>query len=313
VEPSRFLLKGPTMQELQDRVRREHGPAARIISAERVTVGGIRGFFARQHFEATVEVGPPHRRSVRALLDVPARLGIAALLADADEAEARSNGQPVDSAVSTESENFAALMDDLTFATARPVPATEPSRAPDVSPAPLTGAGDLVLVIGLTTEALQVARAMVLASKRADLRVGGSIIAGDLDRIDDRRDALGARAHGVKREQTTIVAFGLARRGVDASADLALRTASIASIGADQVWVVVDSGRKAADTAAWVNAVAESVQIDAVAALGAELTSTPETVADLLLPVRWIEPATGTASSGRRAATPERGAADRSR
>ncbi|MBB5640840.1 hypothetical protein [Cryobacterium roopkundense] len=301
------------MQELQDRVRLEHGAHARIISAERVTVGGVRGFFARQHFEATVEVGPVHRRAERALLDVPARLGIAALLDDADAAEARSNGLAGDASISTESDDFAALMDDLTFATARTSSPAEPLGAPPDAPAPLARAGDLVLVIGLTGEALEVARAMVLLTANADLRVGGSLSAPGLDRVDDRRDALAARARGVELDQTTFVAFGLARPGVDASADLALRTASIGSVGADQVWVVVDTGRKVDDTARWVSAIAESVHIDAVAAVGAELTTSPETVSDLRLPVRWIDLGVEARSSGRRAAAPIRGAADRSR
>jgi len=313
VEPSRFLLKGPTMQELQDRVLSEHGPHARIISAERVTVGGVRGFFARQHFEATVEVGAPHRRAARALLDAPARLGIAALLDDADAAEAHSNGLTVDAGVSTESEDFAALMDDLTFATARVAPAPAPRVLLMEAPAALAQAGDLVLVIGLTVEALEVARTMVLAATDADLRVGGSLVAPGLDRVDDRRDALASRARGVELEQTTFVAFGLTKPGVDVAVDLALRTASIASVGADQVWVVVDAGRKAEDTARWVNAIAESVQIDAVAALGAEFTATPQTVSELGLPVLWIDASVAPQASGRRAAAPARGAVDRSR
>ncbi|WP_051972922.1 hypothetical protein [Cryobacterium sp. MLB-32] len=289
MEPNHFLLKGASLQELQDQVRLEHGPDARIVSAERVTVGGVRGFFARQHFEATVEVWPSERRAVRALLDVPARLGIAALLDVADAAEARSNGLTSEPEVSTESEDFAALMDDLTFATARHVPAAASHGFHRQAPAPLTAAGDLVLVIGLTVEALEVARTMVLTATGADLRVGGSLVVAGLDRIDDRRQALAARARGVELDQVTFLAFGLARPGVDVSIDLALRTASIESIGADQVWAVVDAGRKADDTARWVTAVGESVQIDAVAALGAELTATPGTVSDLRLPVRWIE------------------------
>lgn len=313
MEPSRFLLSGSSLQELQDRVRLEHGPQARIISAERVTVGGVRGFFARQYFEATVEVWPTPRRAARAPLDVPARLGIAALLDDADAAEARSNGLPADPGVSTASEDFAALMDDLTFATARTAPAPAPRGLPLEAPVPLARPGDLVLVIALTVEALEVARAMVHSATAAALRVGGSLVAPGLDRVDDRREAQAARARGVELEQGTFVAFGLGRPGVDVSVDLALSIASIRSIGADQVWVVVDAARKADDTARWVGAVAESVEIDAVAALGAELTATPETVSELRLPVRWIDLAVTAPSSGRRAAAPLRGAADRSR
>ncbi len=38
------------------RVREEMGPDATIVRAERVRTGGIAGFFAREHYELTVEV-----------------------------------------------------------------------------------------------------------------------------------------------------------------------------------------------------------------------------------------------------------------
>ena len=46
------------------RVRREHGPTARIVKAERVRSGGIGGFFAREYFEVT-PVRVPQPRSQR--------------------------------------------------------------------------------------------------------------------------------------------------------------------------------------------------------------------------------------------------------
>ena len=44
------------MPELRERVRAEHGHDARIVHAEQITVGGIRGYFAKRHVEVTVEV-----------------------------------------------------------------------------------------------------------------------------------------------------------------------------------------------------------------------------------------------------------------
>jgi hypothetical protein len=137
VEPKRFQLDGPTLPELKARILAEHGADARIISAERVTIGGIRGFFARRHYEVTVEVPERRRRAAHAQADrvVPpageampdraARLGILALLEDADGADdAGTLTQPRQAAaspqLSTGSAGFAQLMDELTFSVSAP-------------------------------------------------------------------------------------------------------------------------------------------------------------------------------------------------
>jgi hypothetical protein len=113
VEPKRFLLEGPTLRELKERAVAEHGANVTIIAAERVTVGGIHGFFARQHYEITVEVTEPaeRKRSAHSGLDISARLGIAALLDDADEAESRLHPTQASPQLSTASEGFARLME----------------------------------------------------------------------------------------------------------------------------------------------------------------------------------------------------------
>ena len=53
----------------------------------------------------------------------------------------------------------------------------------------------------------------------------------------------------------------------------------------DQVWVVVDVGRKPADTAAMVAAVAARTSIAGIVSIGAAETATPESVHLLGLPV----------------------------
>jgi hypothetical protein len=97
---TRLLLDGQDLRSLMLRVREEMGPDATIIRAERVRTGGIAGFFAREHYELTVEVpdrprrGLPHSRPVPA--DDAARpsgtiaepVGIDALMAAADAIEA---------------------------------------------------------------------------------------------------------------------------------------------------------------------------------------------------------------------------------
>ncbi|KQO47959.1 MULTISPECIES: hypothetical protein [unclassified Frigoribacterium] len=87
-----IVMTGETLDGLRREVRATHGASARIVAAQKVTVGGVAGFFARKHYEVTVEVPDPAVdlpvARVRITTPVPAeRAGIAALLASADEAE----------------------------------------------------------------------------------------------------------------------------------------------------------------------------------------------------------------------------------
>ncbi|TFD33090.1 hypothetical protein [Cryobacterium cryoconiti] len=354
MEPNRFLLEGSSLPELKARILAEHGAEARIVAAEQVTVGGIRGFFARRHIEVTVEVPARRRRAAHSRSDVQVRLGIAALLDDADAEEARlyTAAEP---RMSTVSEGFADLMDELTFATREmpdpvlitPVAPTvaspaapmggettaeeqtpamagvsaaptfteraadllsEGTAAPRASgrraarrqmtragadaavPRALTGAGNLVIVIGWQDAALPVTRELAPANGTAVVLVAGAIDGGlaaeaGLDRVLDRRTALEARARGVELGQTSFVAFGFDKNPATA----AIHASLLGLIRPDQVWVVVDAGRKPADTARWVAEVARSLDIDALAVTGYATTGSPETVDDLGIPVGWVD------------------------
>ena len=44
--PNRFRLKGASLEEIRSKAEPQHGPAARIVSAERVISPGIAGLFA---------------------------------------------------------------------------------------------------------------------------------------------------------------------------------------------------------------------------------------------------------------------------
>ena len=57
--PQLFHLEGPSLEELKAKVAGLYGPRALIVSAELVTVGGIRGVLARKHYEIVVEVPEP--------------------------------------------------------------------------------------------------------------------------------------------------------------------------------------------------------------------------------------------------------------
>jgi hypothetical protein len=54
-----LLLEGPDIEALLAQIRDDHGPAAKIVSADKVRRGGVSGFFARQRFEIAVEVDDP--------------------------------------------------------------------------------------------------------------------------------------------------------------------------------------------------------------------------------------------------------------
>jgi hypothetical protein len=49
-------LDGPDLEELLVRARHEYGSDVRIVKADKVRVGGVGGFFAREHYELSVEV-----------------------------------------------------------------------------------------------------------------------------------------------------------------------------------------------------------------------------------------------------------------
>ncbi|MBB4696575.1 hypothetical protein [Paractinoplanes abujensis] len=55
-----MLLEGPAIEPLLAQVRDEYGSRVRIISADKVRSGGVGGFFAKQHYELSVEVPDPN-------------------------------------------------------------------------------------------------------------------------------------------------------------------------------------------------------------------------------------------------------------
>ena len=113
--PTQLLLDGDDLGALMQRVREELGPDAVVVKAERVRSGGVAGFFAKEHFEVTVEVpdAPRGGQPVRPAGD-GAPTGLQALLdaADASDDGGRPVGHPQEDrvAVSTERDTFAALL-----------------------------------------------------------------------------------------------------------------------------------------------------------------------------------------------------------
>lgn len=130
----RLLLDGNDLALLVARIRTEMGPQAKIIKAERVRSGGIGGFFAREHFEVTVEVpdGVPAGGSgglLETASPAPASApgGLDALLDAADASD--GSGTPP-TVVSTDGSAFAAVLDSVRQLAAEQIAGSAP-RAPE--------------------------------------------------------------------------------------------------------------------------------------------------------------------------------------
>ncbi|MFK4484182.1 MULTISPECIES: hypothetical protein [unclassified Curtobacterium] len=318
--PTRLQRNGATLDEVRDAVRTEFGAGARIVAAERVTTPGIGGLFRKAHVEATVEVPEPGETPTARVViaDSPVqRIGIAALLADAEAAEARIAGG--DGTRATRADAFASVLDGfvadgITGSAPRPTRAPPeadgpadvdprlqavtdtlpggPATVPDVVPgrraarptapavrsaAPAARAavpgmraavpavrsadGDLVLLVGRPND---VDAAAGLFAVRHALRPTDAA---------DRRSAILARADGVRDGHAVLAVAAWDDR------------ATGERVEADQVWVVVDVGRKPEDSAAMVSAVVARLPVAGVVAIGAGETATPESVHLLGVPV----------------------------
>lgn len=323
----RITVTGKTLDEIATKVRVDHGPRARIVAAERVTSGGIgiAGLFTKRYVEATVELPERGRRAARSPRDAagrrsadtpdsqrafsptPAqRVGLAALLADAEDAEDAFalEEQAPEPAVSTRSDAFADLMDDLAFngvvaepvvpppapvapsaPTARPsspAPGAPQRATPDrITPALLEGPGDLVVIVGERPDTASVAQAMAEGGglQRAAIRIAGSCADGRFVKVTDRRGALEARASGVELDRATFVAVGWD----SATPEI------VAALAPDQIWLAVDAGRKHADSERFIAMASAVIDADGLVATGVAGTSTPGTVNALGLPVGWTD------------------------
>ena len=110
--PTRLLLDGDDLPELMIRIREEMGPAARVVKAERIRTGGFAGFFAREHYELTVEVPDPPSAQER-WRAAHGGGGLDALMAAADAGDDAVDSvdlEPVAPPVSTASDSFAEVL-----------------------------------------------------------------------------------------------------------------------------------------------------------------------------------------------------------
>ncbi|WP_325158759.1 hypothetical protein, partial [Actinophytocola sp.] len=112
-----MLLEGPSLESLLEKVHAEHGPKARIVSADRVRKGGLAGFFSKPWFEIGVELPGTDAPAAEVAAQAPAAITVDALLNLADGA---------DSADVSTTPSFGAVLAEA----ARTVPTAVPVTAP---------------------------------------------------------------------------------------------------------------------------------------------------------------------------------------
>lgn len=295
-------LSGGSIEELRQRILATYGPEARIVSAEAVTVGGIKGYLARRHYEVTVQVPAAGNASVRPR-PARSRAGIAALLAEADHAEqVLERAAAVPPQVSTASGGFEELVQDLARSTGS-LPEAGGARGRRAARVPRPGGqpGDLTVVVGRHADALEVCLSMAREAGGAragaadddgsrGVYTGGPSAGQGYLSLANRAGAVAARAAGVEGGYPIFVAWGIEEaRGSHG------QFAAVTALAADQVWVAVDARMKEADTQAWVAALRAATDIAGMAVQHSAGTGTPESVNRLEVPVGWLDGRPATA------------------
>jgi hypothetical protein len=296
---NRIVVQGTSVEDIRDKVFAEHGAGARLTGFERVTQGGIRGFMSKQFYEATVLLPIHPGINPDTGMDISDRLGIAALLAGADEVEDEFITATRIPEFSTGSNEFDELIAELS---ARNIVDVKPQvvevstlpellvagapqefldRQRSVPPVVAVRPGDLVVVVSLGHDALGVAQTMSKHNGNTEVRGGGLIKARGTENLVSRRSALLARADNVDAGKSLICAFGL--DGSPSDID------TVESLGADQVWVVVDASRKIEDTRRVMAQIRSKISVHALAVVNTAYTSTPETVNSLDISVGWAD------------------------
>ncbi|WP_432564128.1 hypothetical protein [Kineococcus sp. SYSU DK003] len=112
-----LLLEGSDLQELLTQAREQHGPAARVVRAERIRSGGVAGFFSKERYEVTVELDGESGTEEPTAAPTPAPA---------------SAGDPAEPGEEREALDFEALLAaaDAAESSAATTPAAVPAAAP---------------------------------------------------------------------------------------------------------------------------------------------------------------------------------------
>lgn len=296
-----LLLDADSEAELRNLItetKRDH-PGAALLSAERIPARGFGKWAKPERFRATMQI-PAVLPAPE--FDTASRLGIAALLDASDAAEDSIAGrQP---SVADDFDEMMSKLDSLT----RPAPEVDGPQSSEAKlvaeeptivqwaekmhaqmtppPVPRDVPGDLIAVVGLTADATAVAQQMA-KHFGGETRAAGSSKMRGKQNLTDRRSTLDARAEAVERQKVIFCAFGFEGTGADIGV-------SVAGLHPDQVWAVVDAGRKPEDTERWVKHLQDTAGVTAIAAVGVNTTSSPQTLNSLGFPVGWSDGAPTT-------------------
>lgn len=304
-------LSGPSLDAVRAEARERWGKRARAISGTTETRGGIGGLLGTRVYNVVFEVDELEPTPAPEF-DVAQRAGIASLLAEADEADG-PNSRPAAPALptpSTESPIFAELVDELVEVYAdegtpegRPLADVDEQResgearadflaratappptvqAPAGVPVMRRTAGDLVVFVGWPDHAVEAARHLSRSAPGRPplVRAAGLARLRSSEPLNTRRELLTQRAVAVNRSRAIHLAYGI---GADDDAS------RVASLGADQVWLVVDASAKPDDTLAWVRPVAAAVAVTGLYVVNAHRTGTASTVNLLQLPIGYVD------------------------
>jgi hypothetical protein len=78
-------FEGPDVQVLLDQIRADLGPGAKINGAEKIRVGGVLGFFAKEHFRVVVEEPGSAGGHPAPAPELPATADVFSAMADATD------------------------------------------------------------------------------------------------------------------------------------------------------------------------------------------------------------------------------------
>ena len=243
--PQQLLLEGQNLEALIVRARKEYGPGARVVRAEKVRVGGFLGFFTREHFELTVEISDADivkAATTRAPVEaVPSRdaadAALAAEIADAQAArESMLAGTLADYAADTDvaAVRPLALGDSLEFDrlvlslteqaedVEAPAPATAREQGTGVAPASAHAPSTTRAFVPATFPIAE-RQASARPSADADQRVGAASFREDARDQDSSEASAGGRVMTALSDGSGDGFTGLPDEPIDGSAEDASR------------------------------------------------------------------------------------------
>jgi hypothetical protein len=273
-------VSSDTVENLREKVVVEYGSLSVIVGPIRQILSSqMFGIGKTTTFECDVETVQTKR------LFRLNRLGrdrtIDLISDDAEDPILEGLSDPVPAAKSFFRETLAQLEDEISLSdTPRMSGPKITKKRRDRVPVVSTMPGNIIVIAGVGTDALQIAHQFSAYYGSSKICTGGELATG-IDSLVDRRSALAARTLATDEGRFVIVAFGILP-GRDYTEELQM-------LDATQVWAAVDASRKTDDTRVWVALLDEAADVNALAVVGTTATQTPASVNDLEIPIGWVE------------------------